>query len=275
MKQLAFLFRRMARRAAEDPVDVVQWGHRLRLHARGNFSEATFLFMPRRWDWRERALLERELSPGAVLVDVGANAGGYIWWTLHLLGRDCRILALEPEPRLHERLLFNLQTNGVGNVRVERVAVGTAAGEGWLQLAAHNMGESVLLGGGGVGAAAPAEPGATHGDGVGEAAPVEPGATHGDANAGVIRVPVRPLPELVTEAGLERVDALKVDVEGLEAAILSDYFDRAPEPLWPRLLLIERNDGPAHRALMTRLTELRYAEAVSSPLNIVLVRTAM
>lgn len=247
IKQLTFLLRRLARAATRDPVDVVQWGHRLRLRTRGNFSESTFLFMPRRWDRRERALLARELGPGAMLVDVGANAGGYVWWLLHLFGRDCRVLAVEAEPELARRLEFNLATNGYANVRVECVAVGPEEGEAWLRLASHNQGENVLV---------------TGSDRV---------AAGGGA---AVRVRVRRLREVVEAAGLERIDALKVDVEGLDAAILQDFFDRARPALWPRILIMERTPGPAHDHLMARLAECGYREVLASPLNVALMREA-
>jgi FkbM family methyltransferase len=243
VRQLAFLLRRLARGVATDPVDVTHWGHRLRLRTRGNISEATFLFMPGRWDWRERRYLQAELRPGAILVDVGANAGGYVWWLLHLFGRDCTILAVEPEPGLHARLVFNLRTNGCDNVTVLRMAVGTEPGTGWLRLGTSNLGENRLV-----------------------------AAAEGTGAGAGVAVPVRPLPELVAEATLPRVDALKIDVEGLEAAILADYFDRAPEALWPGILLVERQSTGEHGALLRRLAGLGYREELTTGLNVLLRR---
>jgi FkbM family methyltransferase len=251
VKQLAFLLRRVARTVVEDPVDVVHWGHRLRLFTRGNISESTFLFMPARWDRPERELLERELRPGAVFVDVGANAGGYIWWVLRCLGEECRALAIEADPALCERLAFNLATNGWGNVEVVGTAVGVEPGEGWLKLDPGNRGQNVLA------------------DHPGDRP--DPEEDRGLADGRVIRVPVRRLHEIVTESGLPRIDALKIDVEGLEAAVLRDFFHRAPPSLWPGLLLVERQ-GPDHGALDARLTALGYEEALATRLNVVLRR---
>jgi hypothetical protein len=86
------------------------------------------------------------------------------------------------------------------------------------------------------------------------------------------RVRVRRVPELVAAAGLHRIDALKIDVEGLEAVILQDFYDRAPEAVWPRLLVVERQPGPEHGALVARLEGLGYREALTSRLNVVLRR---
>lgn len=262
VKQLAFLLRRIARTVATDPVDVVHWGLRLRLLTRGNISESTFLFMPRRWDRKERSLLATELGPGAIFVDVGANAGGYLWWLLHLLGRDLRALAVEPDPGLYHRLRFNLATNGFDQVAVVRTAVGTEAGEGWLRIDPRNLGQSAL-------APAAVEPPGQAAAGRGS----RPEGRPGELEADRIRVPIQRLPEIVEAAALRRIDALKIDVEGLEAAILQDFYDRAPEAVWPRLLVVERQPGPEHGALVARLEGLGYQEALSSGLNVVLRRT--
>jgi len=40
-------------------------------------------------------------------------------------------------------------------------------------------------------------------------------------------------------AGLNRLDALKIDVEGAEDLVLVPFFRDAPESLWPDLILIE------------------------------------
>lgn len=260
VKQLAFLLRRIARLVAADPVDVVHWGLRLRLLTRGNISESTFLFMPRRWDRSERRFLARELGPGAVFVDVGANAGGYLWWLLHLLGRDLRAVAVEPDPDLYRRLRFNLATNGFDHVAVVGAAVGPEAGEGWLRIDRRNLGESAL-------AESPTGPPGPAGAGWGRDPDERPGA-----GTDRVRVPVRRLPELVVAAGLSRIDALKIDVEGLEPPILQDFYDRAPEALWPRLLVVERQPGPEHSALVARLEGLGYRQALASRLNVVLRR---
>jgi FkbM family methyltransferase len=240
VKQFAFLFRRMARAAADGPVDVIHWGHRLRLHTRGNYSEWTFLFMPDRWDRRERELLRRELRSGDVFVDVGANAGGYTWWVLHVLGRDCTVLAIEPEPALNARLRFNLDSNGFGNARALAVAVAPDEGEGWLELNPENSGENT----------------------------VRSNAAFPEGRG--IRVPLRRLSALVREAGVQRVDALKIDVEGLDSAILTEYFDAAPSALHPRIVIMEKPVAD----LMSRLESLGYGVRLVTPLNTVLVREA-
>ena len=145
VKQIAFPIRRLARRFMEGPVDDHLWGHRLRFHPHGNISERRLLFMPEKWDRRERELLRQHATPGAVFLDVGCNFGGYTWWMLHLLGNDCTVVALEPDPELNARLHFNLATNGFEAVRVLPYAAGEQDGTAVLHIDDQNRGENTLL----------------------------------------------------------------------------------------------------------------------------------
>lgn len=76
-------------------------------------------------------------------LDIGANAGVYsVLFAVHRLGGE--IIAFEPDPGNHARLIANIEANGLsGVVRVVQAAVGDKAGEMILMEAgAHNRGES-------------------------------------------------------------------------------------------------------------------------------------
>jgi FkbM family methyltransferase len=243
IKQLAFALRRIGRRLAADPVDVRHRGLRLRLRSRGNISEGTFLYMPGRWDRPERAFLASRLRSGAVFVDVGANAGGYLWWVQHLLGDRWTGVAVEPDPDLAARLRFNLATNGMDHVQLFPVAVGPTDGSARLRVDEENRGQNALVSGAGA-----------------------------DVPGQVVDVRVVPLPELLEEAGVTRVDALKIDVEGMEPAILDDFLDRADPALRPGLILMELLDEASHRGLFDRLEAAGYRVALRTRLNVAFVR---
>ena len=79
-------------------------------------------------------------------LDIGANAGVYsVLMATHRIGGD--IIAFEPDPGNHARLMANLQANNLlHTVRVLQVAIGSAAGEMTLMEAgAHNRGESWIV----------------------------------------------------------------------------------------------------------------------------------
>jgi FkbM family methyltransferase len=242
VKQAAFPLRRLARRRLAGPVDAELWGHRLRFQARGNISEARLLFLPDRWDREERAVLVRHARPGMVFVDVGSNFGGYTWWVLSLLGEDCRIVALEPDPELNARLRFNLETIGCRNVTVLPYAAGERHGLATLSIHETNRGENRLL-----------------------------DVDAADGSRGV-EVPVRTLKEVLEETGTERVDVLKIDIEGLEPQVLRAFFQDSDPSLWPRLLFSERKDTPEHAELERDLLTKGYVLEARTRLNMVLRR---
>jgi hypothetical protein len=47
------------------------------------------------------------------------------------------------------------------------------------------------------------------------------------------------LQRILGEAGVDHVDALKIDVEGYEDRVLTGFFKEAPSSLWPRTVVIE------------------------------------
>ena len=225
--RFALLARRFARLRLDGPLDVRAWGFKLRLKPRGSVSEARILFLPRYWDRAERGMLANHLVPGSVFVDVGANAGGYTFWAASLAGESGRVLAFEPDPALARQLRYNVRVNGAeGRIAVVEAAVGASPGEGRLVPDARNSGENRLAG--------DLTPGS------------EPGNAP-DCAGGGFPVRVVALAGAVEDAGLDRIDCLKVDVEGREADVLKPFFSAAPPRLWPRVLVVELlNEPPAN-----------------------------
>lgn len=241
VKQLAFPLRRLARLFMPGPVDERLWGHRLRFHPHGNISERRLLFMPGKWDRTEREILARHARPGDVFLDVGSNFGGYTWWMLHLLGRECAVVALEPDPELNARLHFNLGTNGWDHVTVLPCAAGELDGTAVLHIHQTNRGENTLLPPGEVGAGPEVE------------------------------VPLRTLATIVAETGLPRVDILKVDVEGCEGPVIRAFFARMDPALLPRVILCERKDTVEHAELERFILAQGYRVEARTRLNMILV----
>ena len=46
--------------------------------------------------------------------------------------------------------------------------------------------------------------------------------------------------DYLAERSIERLDAMKIDVEGLEHRILTPFFATAPKSCWPRCLIVEQ-----------------------------------
>ena len=235
--RFALLSRRLARRRLAGPVDTRVWGHRLRLFPDRSVSEARILFLHRSWDRAERRLLaEWASSPGFTFVDVGANVGGYSFWVASRTAPSGRIVAVEPNPWLARQLRYNVRASGQAErIRVVEAAVAAVRGTGALTLEARNSGEGRLVG------EAEAGPGGT--------------------------VPVRvvTLADVVEEAGIDRIDCLKVDVEGREAEVIRPYLAALPRGSWPRHLIVELKGTEADRRPGVDRTAPRVPSGAAAP----------
>jgi FkbM family methyltransferase len=147
---------------------------------------------------------------GACFVDIGANAGLFSLRAALAATGPARIIAIEPDTSLLERLKFNLATaRNLGKVRpgvdVEMVVAAIS----------DRSGQGILT---------------TQGD---------EGARHlVDGGVGQM-VNLTTLNDVISNAALHRIDVLKIDVEGHEDKVLPPFFATAPKALWPTALIIE------------------------------------
>ena len=148
-------------------------------------------------------LLEKLLRPGMTFVDVGANVGLYSVVAAHLVGPRGRVIAVEPQFDLADIVAENARLNRLDNVVVKAVALGAVRGNGVLhQVSKTNDGQATL-----------------------KVRPDE--KTFGHA----ANVPVQTLAALLDECGADRVDGVKIDVEGGELDVmkgLEDYLRKGP-----------------------------------------------
>jgi FkbM family methyltransferase len=102
------------------------------------------------------------------------------------------------------------------------------------------------------------------------------GASHivsGEPKASAIRVPSWRLQRILGDAGVDHVDALKIDVEGYEDRVLTGFFRDAPSSLWPRAVVIEHLSR--HEWLDDCIADMRargYAETGRTRSNTLLLR---
>jgi FkbM family methyltransferase len=243
-QRLAILFRKLTMsRLGEGAIDTMLWGLRLRLYPRRNGCEKNALFTPQMYDTMERRVLadavQRKHGGAFTFVDIGANVGLYSLY-LATCG-DVRTLAIEPQPGILERLRFHLSANPSVNVDVLAIALSDRAGEAVLVI---NDSDS--------------------------------GGTHVDKQDGRqspgerIAVPSKPLIDALKEAGIETVDALKIDVEGAEDIVLAPFLREAPQTLLPQLILIEDTRGMWSVDLFALLAARGYTEQERSRQNVAL-----
>jgi len=248
-QQIAQLLRALVLAYMRLPADVVVEETRMRCYLRDNASENKFVFMPWRFDGRERGLLAAALPRDGVFVDIGANVGIYTLSAATHLGSRGRILAIEPNPPALARLRFNIaatQSSRSDWPTVDTLQLGVSEASATFELHLHpqNLGASSL---------APA----------GTSTAVDPSPRE------VVRITCRPLLEVLQEQSVSRIDALKIDIEGAEDRALVPFLADAPEALLPRLLIVENSQHLWKLDLSGALERRGYRKRMRSRLNTV------
>jgi len=223
------------------PVDVQYQGAAFRLYHQASATERGALFNPD-YNLEEFDFLRAHTPQGGVFVDVGANVGTYAMVLARHVGTSGKVIAIEPHPVTHARLAFNRSASGFTQVSLVAAAAGPADGELLIETDGDNLGASHIV--------------------------------SGERAGNAIRVPSLRLQRILDDAGVSRVDALKIDVEGFEDRVLTGFFKEAPQALWPRAIVIEhlsRNEWQDD--CIADMRARGYAETGKTRSNTLLVRT--
>jgi FkbM family methyltransferase len=164
-----------------------------------------------RYEPQETALLQRILAPGMVFVDVGANWGYFTLAAAHLVGPEGKVVAVEADPRACQTLRENAVRNALDCVEVFEVAASDVAGTVRMQEYEASAGE-------------------TGNFGLARTTTVVEHGRHFEVQA-------RPLDDVLDDAGVERVDLLKMDIEGAEGPALAGLARSLRSRRVTRLLL--------------------------------------
>jgi hypothetical protein len=86
-------------------------------------------------------------------------------------------------------------------------------------------------------------------------------------------VPSLRLQRILAEAGVHRLDALKIDVEGFEDRVLTGFLREASASLWPRAVVIEHLSRDEWQAdCIADMISRGYAETGRTRSNTLLVK---
>lgn len=241
-RKFAYALRRLGLRSlAGQPVDIESLGARMRLYPDGNVCEKRVLFTPQYFDPLERDILASRLRDGFRFIDIGANIGAYSLFVAAKAGPSARIVAVEPQPEIFARLAFNIAQNPFGTVKAVACALADKPGELTLFLDPTNRGESSVR------------------------------ILRSSAGS-TVRVPAMTLLALVQNEGYDRLDAIKLDVEGAEDLILEPFLRDAPQSLWPGLIIIEDSRQRWQSDLAALLERSGYTLRAQTRLNLVFER---
>lgn len=144
------------------------------------------------------------LSPGDVVVDIGSNIGLYGLPLAKAVGPRGRCIAIDANPMMAGRLMRNAALSGLDNVTAFACAVSDRDGSGHLAVRKNDDAIVAVV--------------------ENEAGPI----------------PVRTLLSVLNEASVDRIDVLKIDIEGHEDKALVPFLDQAPPALLPRRIVIEQ-----------------------------------
>jgi len=208
LKRGAFrpMLSRLINRLRAGPVDVQYQGASFRFYHQASATERGALFNPD-YNLEELDFLRARTPIGGVFVDVGANVGTYAMVLARHVGASGKVIAIEPHPVTHARLAFNCGASHFTQVHLVAAAAGPSDGELMIETDGDNLGASHIV--------------------------------SGDRPGNALKVPSLRLQRILGDAGADRVDALKIDVEGFEDRVLTGFFKDAPQSLWPRAVVIE------------------------------------
>jgi FkbM family methyltransferase len=206
------LLRRVLLIGRSSPIDLEIFPRvRARIYPRTNRCEKAVFVGARFWDAEERLAIAEEMRGGPrqeefIFVDAGANVGFYSLFVARTaldLGRVARVIAIEPDEENLRRLRTNVAVNSF-DIEVLPVALGESPSRGTLVGGEVNRGERRLA-----------------------------------IDAGHVDIEIVTLSEVAGLVGVERVDCLKLDIEGHDHAALRGFFASAPRPLWPLMIIVE------------------------------------
>ncbi len=163
------------------------------------------------YDRDELEFIVGACEDGGHFLDIGANQGFY---SLFVASRrpQTRILSFEPDTYSLEKLRRNIAANGFENITVCPYALSDTEERRVLHLdQGRNRGASSLLASSAPNALAESR----------------------------VEVPCVTLLQALREHRVERVSALKIDVEGAEYPVLRSFLENAPAGLFPSAVVVE------------------------------------
>jgi FkbM family methyltransferase len=217
----------------DEPV-IYRWyeGLRVRLFLGNDLSLC--LYAGGAFEPNEFAFLRAVLEPGMVFLDGGANDGLYSLYAARRVAPDGRVFAVEPSAREFQRLQANLALNRLTNVETLQIALGSEPGESTLAIAeSGHEGQNTI--------------GATVSN------PKVTTSAHET-------VRVKTIDGLVGELGLDRLDFVKLDIEGSEV----DALDGARQALarFRPIVLLEAEDERLASQQRTKQDLLRIVDEI-------------
>jgi FkbM family methyltransferase len=162
------------------------------------------MFLNGIWEPEVTKYICPKIAQGMTVIDVGADIGYYTLLFAKRVGRDGRVIAFEPIPSAREKLEHNVRLNGYTNVKICDFALFSSNGQAILE-------------------------------GPFQISRINPAKTTSEKKD--IQIQTKIFDECVSKLKVQRIDLVKIDVEGAELDVLRG-MEQSLEKYHP-LLLIE------------------------------------
>ncbi|MEX0598324.1 MAG: FkbM family methyltransferase, partial [Candidatus Paceibacterota bacterium] len=136
-------------------------------------------------------LVARALHKGMTCLDIGANIGYYVLLERKIIGEDGKIIAIEPSPVNFRYLTNNLKLGNAENIEAYNIAAGDKNGE--INFLIYEQASNSCM--------------------------VIPEGQESRWPGKIIKVPVRTMDSFLEDLGVNKLDFLRMDVEGYELQI--------------------------------------------------------
>ena len=238
-KRLAFIVRKPVLKWNQSPVDVEVEGLKLRLMPKGNLSDKRLLTTPALLDGEERVYLATALKPNSVIVDIGANIGGY-GLLLASQRKDISLVAVEAHPAMAARIQQHIDFNKMNDrCQCLQVAASPDCQSVRLFVDHENQGRNTLL-------------------------------QRGEKREAFVDVKGMTISDIMDASAIEKADLLKMDIEGFEFPVLEEFFNNAEKLKWPEYIQLEHEGGGGNSQAAKLALENGYQAVLKTRMNVVL-----
>jgi FkbM family methyltransferase len=156
-------------------------------------------------------LVREEIKKGMVCIDIGGNIGYYVILESKLVGETGQVIVFEPYRTTYTHLLHNLELNNISNIRTYNTAIGDSNGSADFLITSHSNHCTVV-----------SHP---QTDNMKSYFAEALGITNPDMAIDVVKVPLMTLDSFLEKHPLQKVDFIRMDVEGYEHNIYHGMAD--------------------------------------------------
>lgn len=190
------------------PVDLNYHDLKLRLFPNNNSIESKILFSSKVREKVELKYMKSYLKNGGIFVDIGANIGYYSLMAAKFGAK--KVVAAEPNPTIYSRFLKLIELNNFKKIiHAYKTGIGKNKDTLELTICPHDMGSSSVC--------------------------------NSKIVGHKVNIPIAPLSDLMDKENIDKIDVLKIDIEGMEDKALFPYLQNIQKENFPKMIIIEDN----------------------------------